>query len=254
VSIGPRLIAGLSLISGEAVKTKSFENPRYLGDPINITRLLSRFEVDELAIFDISNRFCKSGTSHQVLEGILQSAFMPISYGGGITTLQDAEMIFALGFDKVILKSALSKESTVSDIASTYGQQAIIGCLNIYRCDEMLMVNETPMHFEELWEYCMKLIAFGVGELVFQDITRDGTRSGNSFFSEVSRIAEMSEVPISLMGGIQDVDEAAGVFNTSKINGVIGSSMFVFHATRDTVFINYPRRELWNEKLKPALK
>ena len=250
----PRLVASLSLISGEAVKTKSFENPRYLGDQINITRLLSRFEVDELAIFDLSNRFSKSGTSLQVLEGILQSAFMPISYGGGIASLQDAEKIFALGFDKVILKSALSKEGAVSAIASTYGQQAIIGCLNIYRYDEMLMVNGTPMHFEELCEYSMKLIAFGVGELVFQDITRDGTRGGNSFFSEVSRIAEISEVPISLMGGIQDIDEAAVVFNTSKINGVIGSSMFVFHPTRETVFVNYPRRELWEEKLKPALK
>ena len=116
--IKPRLIVGLGLISGEAVKTKSFRDPRYLGDPINITRLLSHFEVDEMIVIDFSNRFDKDRTSTEILEGIVKSAFMPISFGGGISTFDDAKKVFDLGFDKVVLKSALNGCSSGTENAT----------------------------------------------------------------------------------------------------------------------------------------
>lgn len=245
----PRLIAGLSLLSGQAVKTKSFESPRYLGDPINITQLFSRFEVDELAIFEISKRHCGDRTTMQVLEGILQSAFMPISLGGGITNFLEAKEAFSLGFDKVILKSALNNPVELSSIASVYGQQAVIGCLNIEKLNNRMIVNDQEMNAETLIEYAIQLVKHGVGELIIQDIKHDGTRSGYSMLQAASDVAKHLDIPVCIMGGVKDIDEAAKILKESDLSGVVASSMFVYHPTRDSVFVNYPKREIWTEKL-----
>jgi cyclase len=250
----PRLVASLSLISGEAVKTKSFREPRYLGDPMNFTRLFSRFEVDELAIFDFSERFDKQVTQVEVLEGILQSAFMPISYGGGVSNLEHAKRIFALGFDRVILKSALSNTSELNSIASTYGQQAVVACLNVTKLNGVMEVNGEIMKIEDLCRYATRVSREGAGELLLHDVRQDGSRGGYSLFSEASELADLLDIPVSVMGGVCDIDEAAQIVNSSKVNSVVGSSMFVFHPTRDSVFVNYPKRDVWDEKLRRGMK
>lgn len=250
----PRLVAGLSLISGEAVKTKSFREPRYLGDPMNFTRLFSRFEVDELAIFDFSERFDKPVTQVEVLEGILQSAFMPISYGGGVSNLEQAKIIFALGFDRVILKSALINSAELNSIASTFGQQSVVACLNVAKLNGALVVNGRKMDIEDLCRYATLISKEGAGEILLHDIEQDGTRQGYSLFSEASELADVLDIPVSIKGGVRDIDEAAQIVNSSKVNSVVGSSMFVFHPTRDSVFVNYPKRNVWDEKLKRGMR
>ena len=250
----PRLVASLSLISGEAVKTKSFREPRYLGDPMNFTRLFSRFEVDELAILDFSERFDKPVTQVEVLEGILQSAFMPISYGGGVSNLEQAKKVFALGFDRVILKSVLNNSVELNSIASTFGQQAVVACLNVTKLNGVMEVNGEKMEIEDLCRYATRISKEGAGELLIHDVKQDGTRGGYSLFSEASELADALDIPVSIMGGVRDIDEAAQIVNSSKVNSVVGSSMFVFHPTRDSVFVNYPKRDVWDEKLKRGMK
>lgn len=246
----PRLVASLGLISGEAVKTKSFREPRYLGDPMNFTRLFSQFEVDELAILDFSERFKEQTTPTEVLDGILRSAFMPISYGGGVTNLEQAKKVFSLGFDRVILKSALNNRAELNSIASTFGQQAVVACLNITKSHELIEVNGTAMETKNLCRYATRLSAEGAGELLLHDVSQDGTRGGYSLFTEASELADVLDIPVSIMGGVRDIDEAARIVNSSKVSSVMGSSMFVFHPTRNSVFVNYPKRDLWEEKLK----
>jgi|688.fasta_scaffold446387_2 cyclase len=250
----PRLVASLSLISGEAVKTKSFQEPRYLGDPMNFTRLFSRFEVDELAIFDFSERFDKQVTQVEVLEGILQSAFMPISYGGGVSNLEQAKRAFALGFDRVILKSLLNNSAELNSIASTFGQQAVVACLNVTKLNGVMEVNGEIMKIEDLCQYATRVSREGAGELLLHDVRQDGTRGGYSLFSEASELADLLDIPVSVMGGVRDIDEAAQIVNSSKVNSVVGSSMFVYHPTRDSVFVNYPKSNVWDEKLRRGMR
>jgi len=243
----PRLIANLSLCEGLAVKTRKFTEPRYLGEPQNITRLFSKFEADELAVFEISNRFGKSETGRDILSGIIRSASMPISYGGGLTNLENCKEIFQLGFDKVIIKSALHNGEFIKELAKTYGTQAVVACLNIRLNDELYDVNGKILNENGLVSYISVLSQLGVGEFILHDIENEGTRLGNNLVEIADTVAKEVSAPIILQGGFDNTEEAALVLKRTKVDSVAAGSMFAFHKTRNSVFINYPSRSKWQE-------
>lgn len=245
----PRLIVEMTLLSEDAVKTKSFENPVYLGDPLNMTRLLSRFEVDELIILDISSRYGESSVSARMLSGILESAFMPIAFGGGINDLDSAKEKFQLGFDKVVLKSGLMEVRLVENISGIYGQQSTIGCLDIVKQEKNWQVNCREYTEAELIDYVKVLQERGIGEILVHDIKNEGTRRGFGLEEICLKIADVTDIPVSVSGGIPSIDAAADLIKNSKIDSVGGTTMFVFDPKTNSVFLSYPRHEEWNQVL-----
>ena len=94
----PRLIPCLSIIQQDLVKTTKFKDPRYLGDPINAVSIFNEKGVDELTILDITASSEKRGPQFDYLKAIASEAFIPLSYGGGITTINEIEKIFHIGY------------------------------------------------------------------------------------------------------------------------------------------------------------
>ncbi|MEG0901025.1 MAG: HisA/HisF-related TIM barrel protein, partial [Clostridia bacterium] len=92
---------------GSLVKTTRFQKPNYLGDPINAVKIFSEKCVDELCIQDIEASKKNRGPDFDLLSDIASEAFMPLSYGGGVTTLDQAARLFHIGFEKVIFNTAL---------------------------------------------------------------------------------------------------------------------------------------------------
>ena len=125
-----RVIPSLLLKDGFLHKGKNFSNHRYVGDPINAVRLFNEKKVDELCIFDITKSIeCKSPDIN-LLESIVSEAFMPISYGGGIASVDQADELFKIGIEKIFLNSSYFQNfDLINQLTDKFGVQSI--CLSI---------------------------------------------------------------------------------------------------------------------------
>jgi Imidazoleglycerol-phosphate synthase len=101
-----RIIPVLLLKGTSLVKTVRFNKYSYIGDPCNTVRIFNELEVDEISILDIEATNKKKDPKYNLISDIASEAFMPLSYGGGIDSLDKAKKILSLGIEKVILNSA----------------------------------------------------------------------------------------------------------------------------------------------------
>ena len=151
------------------VKTKIFKNPRYLGDPINIIRIFNDKFVDEISILNISKNLNDNYFSY--LKDIFSECFLPLSYGGKITSLEDVRTIFKIGVDKIIFSTNLIKDKNlVINTVKEVGSQGVVGCLNILERSNnySIFLPETneEIYKDEILNKIEELISFGIGELI----------------------------------------------------------------------------------------
>ncbi len=102
-----RVIPALLLDGDRFVKTIRFEDPKYVGDPVNVLSIFNNFEVDELVLLDIGAAARRYPIQFELLQRLTSEAFVPLAYGGGVQTLADAEELVRIGFEKVIINTAL---------------------------------------------------------------------------------------------------------------------------------------------------
>ena len=127
-----RIIPCLQLLDDTLVKTVKFKKPAYIGDPINTVRIFNELEVDELCFLDIRATTNNSEPSWDILDQITNECFMPLSYGGGIKSLDTAKRLFSMGFEKVVVNSAAyAKSGVINEIATLYGNQAVVGSIDV---------------------------------------------------------------------------------------------------------------------------
>jgi cyclase len=249
----PRLIPVVTLIAGDAVKTTKFKSPKYVGDPANTVALFSSFESEELIVLDISDSFEQTSTSQEVLSQIIENASMPIAFGGGIKTFDDAKKHFDLGFDKVVVKSCLTQPNIVREISDNYGAQAVAACLD-YRWNasssKEIEVNNAVVPFEEIPILLQRLQETGVGEIIIQNMAGDGLRTGLEMSPLLESAVKTLEIPVIATGGCSNPQNAADFIKQSGCHSVAASTTFLFRPTRDAVLINYPKITEWHENFE----
>jgi cyclase len=251
----PRLIPVVSLIGNSAVKTKEFSKPKYVGDPANTVALFDSFEVEELIVLNISASFHEAGPSISTLNQILENAFMPIAFGGGIQTLQDADLLFSIGFDKVIIRSNVFDQELITNISGQYGSQAVTGCLDfVWPMKNLneIQINGNICRIEELPAILKRIEDCGVGELVIQDVAQDGLRSGLRTNPLLLSAVDNLQIPIVAMGGCRDSDDAVAFIRKSGCHSVAASTTFLFRPTREAVLINFPPIDRWRKEFWSA--
>jgi len=129
-----RVIPCLLMLNGGLVKTVKFKDPKYVGDPINAVRIFNDKEVDELAFLDIGATPSGSEPNFDLLADIASQAFMPFSYGGGITTVDQVKRLYALGIEKVILNTATATNPTLVEQAATVaGNSSVVVSIDVRR-------------------------------------------------------------------------------------------------------------------------
>ena len=105
MSLLPRVIPVLLVSDGYLVKPVKFRGDKYIGDPINAVRIFNEKQVDELVICDIDASVNGTGVNYTLIEEIASEAFMPVGYGGGVTSVDEARRITGIGIEKVILNN-----------------------------------------------------------------------------------------------------------------------------------------------------
>lgn len=243
----PRIIPSLLIQDNGLVKTVNFKNPKYVGDPINAVKIFNEKSVDELAVFDIDATVKCHEPNYSLIERIANQSRMPLCYGGGVKTVEQAQRIFGLGIEKIALSSAvLNNPQLISDIADRVGAQSVIvvldvkkklfGGYEVYTHNGKKGTGINPFHFIQ------EAQKRGAGEIIINSIDQDGVMKGYDF-GLIDKAREQTSLPMTVLGGAGSLDDIKKVIDKHKIIGVAAGSLFVFKGVYKAVLINYPTKE-----------
>jgi len=243
----PRVIPVLTIIGEDLVKTTQFKNPRYLGDPLNAVKIFNEKMVDELCILDIGATKHGIPINFELLEKIASQAFMPLSYGGGIKTLEDVKKILKMGYEKVIINSAFRLNPHLIKEASDYaGSSSVVHGVdikpNLFNKYHVYTESGSRKLRKDLESYIQEGINFGCGEVLINSIDKDGMMSGYQI-ELISEIVKTTEVPIILCGGAGSIQHLSFAVNEAKVSAVAAGSLFVFYGKQKAVLINFPSED-----------
>jgi imidazole glycerol-phosphate synthase subunit HisF len=249
----PRVIPSLLLRGESLVKTVRFGKFRYVGDPANTCRIFNELEVDELVFLDILASREKREPNYSLLRDISSECFMPLSYGGGITSVEMAEKVLKIGFEKVIVNTAaLRNASLISDISDKIGSQSLIVAIDVKKG---WFGEERCRGLSGRWNPGLQPVAWaqkaqreGAGEILLTSIDREGTWEGFDL-ELVSRVVDAVSIPVIARGGAGSTDDVSEVIKTAGASAAALGSMVVFQKKDMGVLVNFPEAE----QLKKAL-
>lgn len=238
-----RLIPCLLLDNGKLVKTVQFKKPVYVGDPINAVKIFNDKEVDELVFLDINATRARKSPDFAYLKKITEQCFMPLCYGGGITSLEDIGMLFRIGFEKVSINAAaVDHPELISEAAKVYGSQSIVGAMdvgtNLFGKAVVKTVNGAHSTKYSPGEYAKRLEEAGAGEIFLNSITQDGMMEGYDC-ELISEVADSVRVPVIACGGAGSLQDCKRAIDSGASAAAAGS-IFVFWGVNKAVLINYP--------------
>lgn len=239
-----RVIPCLLIQQGGLVKTRRFANPKYVGDPINAIRIFNDKEVDELIVLDISASREKREPDYAAIEEFAGECFMPLCYGGGIRTVEQARRIFSLGVEKISLQSAaLENPSLISQVADRFGSQSVVVSIDIkknWRGKPQIYSSAAKKTLSLPWlDHLQACIKAGAGEVIINSVDRDGLMGGMDL-ELIRQASTLISVPLIAVGGVGKLsDIKAGV--DAGASAVAAGSFFVFHGIHRAVLITYPR-------------
>lgn len=238
-----RVIPILLFKEGGLYKTTRFRAPQYVGDPINVVRIFNEKEVDELIILDISASKERKSPNFKAVEQCASECFMPLCYGGGVTSIEDAQQLFAMGVEKVCLQTAaLENLSIVSQIAEKYGNQSVVVSVDIKKNwfgKKMLYSAADRKLVNQPWQaYLEQIEAAGAGEVLLNAVDRDGTMTGMDL-ELIQEAAYHLSIPLIAAGGVRNLLDMKNAID-SGANAVGAGAFFVFHGPHRAVLITYP--------------
>lgn len=240
--IAPRVIPILLLKNKGLVKTKNFKTPNYIGDPINALKVFNDKETDELVILDIeASKFGKK-IDFDFISDIVSEAFMPIGYGGGISTLYDVQKLFSLGVEKVILNTALFESPKfISEIVNNYGSQSIVASIDyrsglFFKQRPFFKSGTQPLKIN-LFSYLKVVENLGVGEIILQNIDQEGTMTGYDL-ETISKASKLVNLPIVASGGAGNMSDIRKAIEAGASAAAAGS-IFVYNGPHNAVLISY---------------
>jgi cyclase len=248
----PRVIPCLLLDGQRLVKTVKFRDAKYIGDPLNAVRIFNEKEVDELVFLDIGARRIRSEPDFGLIESLAQQCFMPFAYGGGVRTLEHIRRILTSGAEKVVINTAsLEQPYLIREAAHEFGSQSIVLSMDIrrnwfgsWRLFDALQNNLAAV---DPVEHAKSIVALGAGEILVNDMDRDGTRDGYDL-ALVSALASAVNVPVVACGGANTLDDMRAAIDAGA-SAVAAGSMFVLYGKHRAVLITYPERELIQRSL-----
>ncbi len=241
-----RLIPVLLLEGNDLVKSRRFDDPVYIGDPLNAINIFNDKEVDELVLIDISATKNKSGINFELLEKVASECFMPLSYGGGIDNMDQVGSLFSIGVDKVIINSALNDHDFISELINKYGSQSIVASIDLH-VDELdtyyvYSYLDKGIRSENIRQYVSQLEELGVGELFINNVDRDGCQRGYDL-NLINRIEPYVSLPVTYCGGAGSLEDFKLLADNSSVTGLAAGSFFVFIGKYNAVLISYPSSE-----------
>ena len=223
-----RVIPILNFNGFGLVKTKQFSNPRMVGNPVQAARVFNRRGVDELAFVDIYASEQKRKLNLNLVKDVIKECYMPVSIGGGITSLEDINDLLKIGADKVIIRTqAIKNKSFVEDAVRFFGSQCISISVDVYAAEGGYKIFNRLNEDIHLSHFLSRLEECEVGELVLNCVDNDGMMNG----FDIDLIREVSSkvrIPIIAVGGGGTPEHFGELFSKTSVEAVGAASIFYY--------------------------
>lgn len=239
----PRIIPVLLFDNRDMVKTIKFKDRTYLGDPVNAVKIFNRKGIDELSVLDIGATKHDREPDFDLLKDIASEAFMPLSCGGGIRTLEQIRELLAIGYEKVVINTELIRNPPlISGAAELFGSQSIVASIDskivngrycCAICDGTQVIDKSP------FEVAKEAESLGAGEIIINSIDNDGVMSGYDV-DLVRKVADTVKVPVVALGGAGTVNDFKTVIQSGHAHAAAGGSIFVYYGRLKAVLITAP--------------
>lgn len=254
----PRIIPCLLVHEEGLVKTVSFKNPKYVGDPINAVKIFNEKESDELIVLDIDATVNGVEPDYKLIADLAAECRMPLCYGGGIRTVAQAKRIISLGVEKIAISAAaIENPELIRQIADEIGSQSVVVVLDVKKRMlskeyDVFLHNGRKNTKLNAVEVAQKAEALGAGEIVINSIENDGQMKGYDLVL-AEKIRAAVKLPITILGGAGSLDHVAQLIRACGVVGASAGSLFVFKGAYKAVLINYPNVQQRDELVRNTL-
>ena len=238
-----RIIPVILLKNGRVVQSKAFSRHQVLGNASLIVSRFSNWNADELIYLDISRNkhydlkrddlnFENKGSILEIIEDCSRKCFMPMTVGGGITTIKDVEDRLKSGADKVAINSeAFRRPAFINESARKFGSQCIVVSIDAKKITdnswEVFIGYGKESTGHKANEWARKMQDMGAGEIIINSIDRDG--QGNGFDVDlVSSVVNAVEIPVIALGGAGEWAHFAECYDKASPSAVAASNIFQY--------------------------
>jgi imidazole glycerol-phosphate synthase subunit HisF len=251
-----RVIPVLLLKKSGLVKSIRFKNFTYVGDPINAVRIFNDKEIDEIIVLDIDATRERRGPNFAQVGELAGEAFIPMAYGGGISTIEEIKKLFYLGIEKVVINyQAFANPALVTEAARLVGSQSVVVSIdvkkNILGKYKVYVKNGTESIGMEPLVYALKMQEAGAGEIFLNNIDRDGTYEGYDL-GLIQKLSQGLKIPLITCGGASGLKDFSDAIH-SGASAVAAGSLFVFQRPHKAVLISYPSQKELKEQVYTGL-
>lgn len=229
--LAKRIIPCLDIKDGRTVKGVNFVNLRDAGDPVELGALYSEQGADELVFLDITATHEKRKTLSDLARKIAAHLNIPFTIGGGIKTVEDAEILLESGADKVSINSAaVRRPELIEELAKRFGSQFVVVAVDAKNVNKNWLVHLSGGRIpteRNLFDWAKESQERGAGEILFTSMDNDGTKAG--FANEATaRISESLHIPVIASGGAGNMEHFQEVFTKGKADAGLAASIFHF--------------------------
>jgi cyclase len=230
VSLAKRVIPCLDIADGRVVKGVNFVDLKDAGDPVETARRYDAEGADEIAFLDIRASVESRGLLYGMIEAVADQVFIPLTVGGGVSTLGDIRALLNAGADKVSINTAGIHDPTLFRAASEYyGAQCIVAAIDAKKCavdrwQVWIHGGRTPTGIDAI-EWACEVAAQGAGEILLTSMDRDGARRG--FDLKLTRaVADAVDVPVIASGGVGSLSDLVDGIVEGGADAVLAASIF----------------------------
>ena len=230
--LSKRIIPCLDIKDGRTVKGTNFVNLRDAGDPVELGALYAKQGADELVFLDITATVEKRKTLSELANRIAHHINIPFTVGGGISSVEDVNVLLQNGADKISVNTAAFKNpQLINELAKEFGSQCVVLAIDTRKEDDgewYVYLNGGRTKTEmKCVDWAKQAVELGAGEILLTSMNHDGTKQG--FALDITRtLSTLLPVPVIASGGGGTMEHFVTVFNEGKADAALAASIFHF--------------------------
>jgi imidazole glycerol-phosphate synthase subunit HisF len=241
-----RIIPCLDIKNGRTVKGVNFVDLKDAGDPVELAKKYAETGADELVFLDISATEERRKTLIDLVRKVAETINIPFTVGGGISSVEDVEILLKNGADKVsINSSAVKNPQLINDLALAFGSQCVVVAIDAKQIEgiwKVHLVGGKVATEIDLFDWAREVEMRGAGEILFTSMDNDGTKNG--FANEaLAKLSEIVNIPIIASGGAGNMQHFVDAFIVGKADAALAASVFHFQEIEIPVLKNELKKQ-----------
>lgn len=227
-----RIIPCLDIKEGRTVKGVNFEQIRDAGDPVELATIYAKEGADELVFLDITATNERRKTLSELVNKIAHHINIPFTVGGGISSVEDVQLLLKNGADKISVNtSAFKNPDLIDQLALEFGTQCVVLAIDTKKESDgnwYVYLNGGRVKTDILCiEWAKEAVSRGAGEILLTSMNNDGTKQG--FALDIThQLSTQLGVPVIASGGAGTMQDFADVFENAKADAALAASIFHF--------------------------